>query len=105
MTTEIAELPLREAAGAFATAACDLARAVEAERAAREAHMVKADSGQWKRSRGAVRDALAEFGRKLPALTALLAPKSCDNCGYSGPDRNPDAYPGEDCPRCGGEIK
>ena len=29
----------------------------------------------------------------------------CDNCGYSGADRNPDAYPGEDCPRCGGEVK
>ena len=29
----------------------------------------------------------------------------CDNCGYSGPDRKPDAYPGEDCPKCGGEIK
>ena len=30
---------------------------------------------------------------------------ACDNCGYSGADRNPDAYPGEDCTRCGGEIK
>ena len=29
----------------------------------------------------------------------------CDNCGYSGADRNPDAYPGEDCPKCGGEVK
>ena len=29
----------------------------------------------------------------------------CDNCGYSGADRKPDAYPGEDCPKCGGEVK
>lgn len=29
----------------------------------------------------------------------------CDNCGYEGPERDPDAYPGEDCPVCGGEIK
>lgn len=29
----------------------------------------------------------------------------CDNCGYDGPERAANAYPGEDCPRCGGEIR
>ena len=29
---------------------------------------------------------------------------ACDNCGYDGPERKQDAYPGEDCPKCGGEL-
>ena len=47
------------------------------------------------------RDAAARAEKAMIEAAELR----CDNCGYSGADRKPDAYPGEDCPRCGGEIK
>ena len=43
--------------------------------------------------------------RSMDERVAADTELRCDNCGYAGAARKPDAYPGEDCPRCGGEIK
>ena len=47
----------------------------------------------------------ADYTDDLRSRIELTLAELCGNCGYSGIGRDPDAYPGEDCPKCGGEIK